>query len=110
MISKELFIETAEKLKEFDDKEQKLRQALDEYSGNYNMFWSPLMPDLVVKVLEEIFEDTQTHWVDYFINDCDYLKNDFKNSISLKGKPYRIDTWADVYDFLIGNIKEKNEL
>jgi len=106
MISKELFVESINGLHKYFIQQNKLSDALEEYTGEYCMFTNDVASNVAVKLLEDIFKDEE--YISYFMYDCEWLENkNYASSITDNDESIKIESWEDVYDFLIKNYEEK---
>ena len=111
MITKEVFVQTMLQLQELDEKYNKIDSALRELDSNFCQFY-PLEPfNIVVNLLEEIFQDNDYN-LSYFVYDSNWLEGckNGKNSIfDANNKDITPKSWEEVYDFLVENMKESGE-
>ena len=101
MLSKEKFIQVITDLKDLCDRIDLADIALKQISSDCCLY-IPQVLDITVGVLEEVFEDTETQWLSYFIYEKDWLAS-YRDGdiIDENGKKIIIKSWADVYDFLM---------
>lgn len=111
MITKEVFVQTMLQLQELDAKYNKIDGALRELDSNFCSFY-PLEPfNIVVNLLEEIFQDND-YSLCYFVYDSNWLEGckNGKNSIfDENDNDITPKSWEEVYDFLVENMKESGE-
>ena len=111
MITKEVFVQTMLQLQELDEKYNKIDSALRELDNNFCSFY-PLEPfNIVVNLLEEIFQDNDYN-LSYFVYDSNWLEGckNGKNSIfDVNDNDITPKSWEEVYDFLVENMKESGE-
>ena len=102
MLSKEKFIKVITDLKDLCDRIDLVDLALKQISSDFCGLYIPQVLDITVGVLEEVFEDTETQWLGYFIYEKDWLTSYHDGDIiDENGKKIIIKSWADVYDFLM---------
>lgn len=102
MLSKEKFIKVITDLKDLCDRIDLVDLALKQISSDFCSLYIPQVLDITVGVLEEVFEDTETQWLGYFIYEKDWLASYHDGDIiDENGKKIIIKSWADVYDFLM---------
>lgn len=110
MISKEIFIKSMEKLTAYNDGFSKIRNIFKELFPEVGDFWMPEPFGVVISILEDIFQDTKNHWIEYFVFEEDYLR-DFKiGDVRIYENPVDLSDWEKVYDFLLGNMESKEEI
>ena len=108
MLSKEKFIQVITDLKDLCDRIDLADIALKQISSDFCGLYIPQIFDITIGILEEIFEDTETGWLSYFIYEKDWLTNYHDGDIlDENGKKIIIKSWADVYDFLVENKNKK---
>lgn len=109
MISKEVFIETIERLEDLDNRMDAVDSAMKNLSPDFCGFYITDILDITIRLLEEVFDDEKDHWLGYFVWERDWL-HDFKlGNVTVDNKPIEINNWGDVYDFLISNMENDNE-
>lgn len=106
MISKECFVKTMEQLEALDKKMDAVDAAFKELNHDFCGFYITDIFDITIDLLEEMFGDTETNWIGYFVWESNWL-HDFKlGNITVHDKPIEINNWGDVYDFLISNMED----
>lgn len=61
----------------------------------------------VIKLLEFIFNDEETHWIDWWCWESDFGRDeDFGAIFDENDNIIRVDTAEQLYDFLINNMEE----
>lgn len=112
-ISRELFIETIEAIKKQRDHDRKCADALktiypDAFNGNL-LYDNSALLDQLVKLLQVAFDDTGT-WIEYFIYELDFgAESGRLNAYRKDGSIIDLSTPGALYDFLIENVKEKEQ-
>ena len=101
MISKELFVETINFMKERNDAVDRINRELST-EFEYNTFYPYFRyEEMLVKVLEAIMHD-ENDWIRYFIYDGNYGENLKPDSVSeIDGTPIDITTPEKLYKFLV---------
>lgn len=107
MISKETFIKTMERLESLDKRMSKVDDAMREIDSDFCGFYITEPFDIVINLLEEMFNDTKTNWISYFVFERDWLHNFKLGDITINDKPVEINNWEDVYDFLVSCMEEQ---
>lgn len=107
MISKETFVQTINRLETLDKKMSKIDDAMQEMSSDFCGFYITDVFDITIGLLEEIFKDTENNWLGYFIWERDWLRNFKLGDITINNEPVKINSWDDVYDFLVSNMEDK---
>lgn len=105
MISKEIFIQTIERLKTLDEKMSKVDDAMKELDSDFCGFYITDIFNITIRLLEEIFHDTENNWLCYFIWERNWLQDFTLGDITVNNEPVKINNWEDVYDFLINNMR-----
>ena len=106
MISKKTFIETIETIEKQYRQESAIGVLLEDMTGYEHFFdVSNNVVAALLKVLEEIFEDTTCGWISWWIYEKDFGKKNLKAVMANK-KGIKLKTAGQLYDFLI---KERNE-
>ena len=105
MISKELFVQTMERLEKLERKMNNVDEALHELSPDFCGFYIPETIDVVVDLMRDVFKD-KNDWLGYFIYEQDFLNTLQSNDVQVVGVPVDLTSWDKVYDFLIKNMEE----
>ena len=103
MITKEKFINIMTKLEELDKQQEDINIAFATFCGDFGSFYCSEYPHLVLQALADNFADGED-WLDYFVWECDWLHDSPVNIWSndeTTWPAWQIETWEDVYDFLI---------
>ena len=106
MISKENFVETMEQLEALDEKMDAVDSAFKELNGDFCGFYITDVFDITIGLLEEMFDDKENGWLAYFVWERDWLHNFKLGDIVIGGYSVKIENWGDVYDFLIGEMRD----
>jgi hypothetical protein len=101
MISKETFLNTIKRLEELDQKVEQVDAALRNLSPDFSGLYIPDTLDIVLDVLEDVFNDHEHEWLSYFMFERNWLHDFELGDIIIDGNPISIQSWSDVYDFLI---------
>lgn len=112
MISKEEFCEIIKRLKETDDIVDKVNNmfnsSIDSKISDFMNAASLMIchEDIVVKLLEKIFNDTQN--ISWWLYECNYGKNFKIGDLIDNGKEIDLTTPEKLYDYLIENMERTN--
>ena len=107
MIDKHKFVEILHYLEENDTFASKFRQLLEDTEKNTDFisgycFSDGTMEWFIIQLLEEIFHDTEAHWISYWVFELNYgQKYDEMTIIDNNLKQIKIKTAEELYDFLI---------
>ena len=110
--SKEIFIELMEALQQENDVVSELYQKYNIDIIDCNWHQSEYY---VVKLLQYIFEDEETCWIDWWCWEADFGRDTDLNKIYIpnlksdKDIEVEINTSEKLYDFLISNIEEEED-
>lgn len=104
MISKENFIKYINKIKEFRDVEDVLNSAGEIL--NFTISFAS-HEQLIVDILEDVFEDKQNTWLTYFLYDLDFGNKWHEMCISMDGVDVPMRDAGELYDVLIDNLRGK---
>ena len=105
MISKELFINTMERLVSLDTKMNAVDDAMHELSPDFCSFYIPETTDIVVDMLRDIFND-KNGWLGYFVFEKDFLRTMKYGDVKVGQDVVDVSSWGNVYDYLIKNMEE----
>lgn len=106
MITKEMFVNTMNKLQELDTKMNAVDNAMHNLCGDFGSFYIADIFYITIDLLQEIFHDQEDNNLGYFVWERDWLQ-DFKlGDIMVDNKPVKIENWEDVYDFLVDCMEE----
>lgn len=97
------FCELLKAMEDIDKKQNKICSVLEETCDDSSLFL-PSMNGKIISYLTECFHD-KSEWIWYFIYDLNYGKDWTPGTITLSGKDCRLNTYDDLYDLLIENIK-----
>jgi hypothetical protein len=106
-ISKELFIETINFIKERNDAQNKIDKLFrKEFTDG--LFWPYCRYETqIVKVLEEIMGDKENQWISYYCWEKDYGRDERLGYPTNKdGKVIPLATPEDLWNLLISNEKD----
>ena len=104
MITKETFVNTMERLKDLDERMDAADAAFKKLSPDFCSFYILDIFDIALEVLKEAMND-KNNWIAYFVYERDWLRDMKLGDIEVNGEPVKIDSWGDVYDFIV-NEKE----
>ena len=110
MISKEKFVEIINRLKDYNDLQDKIQNLFRDNIDNQEMDFMNAgsicvgHESVVVELLKDIFKDEEE--ISYYLYECDYGR-DTKNKIFIEDKPIDISTPEKLYDYLIKNMEVK---
>lgn len=100
MITKKTFVDTMNKLQELDEKLNTVDVALKNLSPDFGGLYIPDFFDITIDILQEVMND-KDDWLMYFVYERDWLRDMKLGDITVGGKPILIETWEDVYDFIV---------
>ena len=106
MISKDTFVQVMTRLENLDKKMDNVDNALRELSPDFCGLYVPEIMDIAVYLLEEMFNDKESHWLSYLIFDLNWLHDCHIYKITENCQPIDLSTWDKVYDFLIKNMED----
>lgn len=101
MISKDTFVSTMNKLQDLDRRMDAVDKAFKALDSDFCSFYIIGIFDTTFNLLEEAMND-KDNWIGYFVYEKDWLRDTKLGDIEVDGKPVKIENWADVYDFLVG--------
>lgn len=105
--SKDLFVGILNDLQRESDT---LSELYDRYRIDYiDCDW--IRNDIsVIKLLEFIFNDEETHWIEWWCWEADFGRDDNIGQIfDEDDNIIRVETTEELYDFLVSNIEEEEE-
>ena len=101
MLSKELFIETIDFIRERNDQENKIHQMFREEFTD-GIFWPySRYENQLVKVLAEIMHDQETEWISYYCYEKDYGRDDRLEVFDKNNNKIPLKTAEDLYNLLV---------
>lgn len=100
MISKETFVKTINDLKSLDDRMDAVDRAFQNLNPDFCGFYVPEVFNVVLDLLAEAMDDEE-EWIYYFVYDCNWLKDFNIGDVEVHGVPVVINSWEDVYDFIV---------
>ena len=99
MLSKELFIETIDFIRERNDQENKIHQMFKEEFTD-GIFWPySKYENQLVKVLEEAMEDSE-RWISYYCWEKDFGRDDKLKAFDEDRKEIPLTSSEDLYNLL----------
>lgn len=105
MISKEIFIKTMESLEDLNKRMEAAEEAMYNLCHDFGGFYIDDAFSITINLLSEIFNDKENDWLGYFIWERDWLHKFELGDIVIGGYSVKIENWGDVYDFLIGEMR-----
>jgi hypothetical protein len=106
MISKNTFVQVMTRLEDLDKKMDKVDNALRDLSPDFGGLYVPEIIDIVVDLLEDVFNDKKDSWLSYPVFDLNWLHDHILGDIEENGEPVDLSSWDKVYDFLIKNMED----
>lgn len=106
MISKEIFIKTMERLENLSNRMDMADKAMRDLCGDFGSLYIDDAFNITTNLLSEIFNDKENDWLGYFIWERDWLHKFELGDIVIGGYFVKIENWGDVYDFLIGEMRD----
>lgn len=106
MISKEIFIKTMESLEDLNKRMEAADKAMQALCEDFGSFYICDAFNITINLLSEIFNDKENDWLGYFIWERDWLHDFELGDIVIGGYSVKIENWGDVYDFLIGEMRD----
>ena len=106
LLSRNDFSNVINRLKQNDRFLDKLSDVLDEF-GIDNQICSTGLEDVIIDILETIFDDKKSEWISYWIWELDYGEKYNDGDVADEdGVAISLRTPEDLYDFLL---KEKSD-
>lgn len=104
MISKKNFIRYINELKEINDIYVNINKA----AKKLEMFevYSPEYENIILDILQEVFEDKENDWIGYFIYELHYGEFWNEECISDDGEIVYMRDAGELYDVLVANLSE----
>lgn len=105
MLSYNDFEKNIQLIQEYYDKDDQLTTIL-----NVEGFvaYSGLIIDALIALLEEVMEDTENHWINYWCWDCDFGAEG-ENRVKIDDHYIEFSTIKDLYFVLLGNKSKRSE-
>lgn len=100
MISKETFVKTINDLKSLDDRMDAVDRAFKNLNPDFCGFYVTEVFDVVLDLLAEAMDDEEG-WISYFVYYHNWLKDFNIGDVEVNGVPVVINSWEDVYDFIV---------
>lgn len=108
LIDKEYFVEVVNQLKKNSKYLDRLNDVFKEFSMD-NLVFSTGLEDVIVKLLETMFYDSDTQWISYWVWELDFgAKYTYRYITDENDKNIGLKTTESLYDFLLENMKNKN--
>ena len=114
MISKEKFVEIINRLKDYNDLQDKIQNLFRDNIDNQEMDFMNAgsicigHESVVVELLKDMFEDKYND-ISYYLYECDYGRETENKIFDNDDKPIDISTPAKFYDFLIKNMEMEDK-
>lgn len=105
MISKDTFVNVMTRLEALDKKMENADVAMKALSPDFCAFYVPEGIYIALTILEEIFKDKE-EWIRYCAFDINWLHDYTPGAAMVKGKAVDLKSWDKVYDFLIKNMEQ----
>lgn len=106
MLSKELFIETIDFIRERNDKEHEIQKLFREEFTD-GIFWPySRYENQLVKVLTEIMDDKETEWISYYCWEKDFGRDARLQVFDKNGKEIPLNSSEDLYNLIINCSKD----
>ena len=108
-MTKELFIETIEAIKKQRDHDAKCHDAFsvllpNDYVSGYDHHW---ILNQITKLLQvSTGQNGPNCWIEYYMWECDFGRNDIADSVTIQGKPIPLRTSEDLWNLINRNEKE----
>ena len=103
MLSKELFIETIDFIRERNDQENKIHQMFKEEFTD-GIFWPyNRYENQLVKVLTEIMDDKETEWISYYCWEKGFGRDNKLQVFDKDGKEIPLVSSEDLWNLLTQN-------
>ena len=112
MITKKKFTEIIERLRNYDELQDRIEKLFDDCIDNREHDFMNAgsicvgHESVVVELLKDIFKDEEE--ISYYLYECDYGR-DTKNKIFIEDEPIDISTPAKFYDYLIKNMEKEDK-
>ena len=102
-LSKELFIETIDFIRERNDQENKIYQMFKEEFTD-GIFWPYSRYETqLIKVLTEVMQDQENEWISYYCWEKDFGRDYRLKAFDKDGKEIPLTSSEDLYNLLISN-------
>lgn len=104
LLTKQNFTYYINKLKELSETEEKLNSV----SGILNFSISfGAYEELIISILEKVFDDEKNCWINYFIYELDYGTEWHEGCVTTRdGVDVPLRDAGELYDVLVGEMKE----
>lgn len=106
MISKEVFVNTMERLEDLNKRMDAADAVMRKLCGDFGSFYIEDAFSITTNLLQEIFNDKENDWLGYFIWERNWLHDFNLGDITVCDSPIEINNWGDVYDFLIKEMED----
>ena len=108
MISKEVFVNTMERLENLNERMDAADAVMRKLCGDFGSFYIEDAFSITTNLLQAIFNDKENDWLGYFIWERDWLHNFKSGDITVYDESIEINGWEDAYDFLVKEMEENN--
>ncbi len=86
---------------ELKKRTEKLDKALKDFTGtNETTFWLSDRIDCLVRIIQQLCDDTENDWIGYWLWELDNGKRAEKNTVVYNDKNIPIKTLNDLYNLL----------
>ena len=103
-ISLQTFTTTIEKIKLFNEVDDKVNDILNKLNDDFMKFSCMYSVNLIVNILEDVFDDTEG-WLSYWLWECGFGENTHEK-VMIDGKYIELDTIEKLYNFLLDEKKD----
>jgi len=105
MIKKQTFVSMIDAIQKQREMENRVSKSLEEVlDGNFVPTFSGILETQIIKILEEAMCDVKADdgqgWIEWWIYEKDFGKRKKINANYTNGKKIKLDTSADLYNFL----------
>lgn len=104
MISKEKFVVYINRLKNYDDYLEDIKEINRKYSFDSNCIDNKCY-SITLDLLKDVFNDNNNSWIEYFIFELDYGSEYKYGTITIDTKNVNLSTPGHLYDLLIDIMK-----
>lgn len=102
IISKRLFVDTMNGLRDYDRKMDVVDTAIKELDKDFGGLYITAPFDLIMPVLEGVFHDEKSGWLSYLVYEKNWLEECKPGDVTDENdEEIDLSTWDKVYDFLV---------
>lgn len=91
---------------EFEDRIHKLSMSVPGDLGEFDVRFPSLVDD-VVNLLEIVFQDEETRWIDYYVFELRCGEKYKRGDVQIDGKDVPLKTIGDLWNLLQSELKRK---